>query len=338
MQWRDLGRLLACVLMTGAVVAGTGSPASAAGACAAPERVPVPSAARVVGSGTAAGCTEAALRRAVLAGGHVTFACGGPATIAVTSELKVTRTTVIDGAGRITLDGRHAGRILHAMLGATLSVRNLRLVNGGTAGMTRGGAIISDFRNRIETIGSTFQGNTATEAGGAISMGSGSRLTVVGSTFRGNTADSSTEGGGAIYSPLTRLTVVNSTFIGNRTTAYGNGGAILTDGAAAPDEPGTIRFCGAVFRGNSAHGSGGAAFVWSYAPQQVIVDRTTFDGNTTVRNAVGDGSFGGAARLAVGLTDKHRTGTLIVQNSSVLSNTTPGGGAASTWTARRSAG
>ena len=322
MHWKSLGRLLAPALLVGVVVVSTGSTAEATEACAVPARVPVPATTSVVGSGTAASCTEAALRKAATAGGHVTFSCGSaPVTIPVTSEIKVTKTTVISGGGTITLDGRRQTRILHALMNVTLSVRNLKLLNGGGTATDKGGAIISDYLNWVEAIGVTFEDNTTTTAGGAISMGSGSRLTLIASTLTGNTSAS----GGAIYSPLTQLTVVNSTLAGNTSTA-GVGGAIVTDGAAAPDEPGTIRVCGATFRHNTAHGAGGGGFFWSYAPQTLIIDRTTFDSNTSLEEPSGSGSAAGAARLSVGLTEKHKTGTLIIKNSSVRSNTTQGGG------------
>lgn len=70
----------------------------------------------VVGDGTPASCTEAALRSAVEAGGVITFNCGSaPHTIAVESQLEVPREidTIIDGNNLITLDGQHKTRILY---------------------------------------------------------------------------------------------------------------------------------------------------------------------------------------------------------------------------------
>ena len=315
MRWTDLGRLLAPALMVGALVLGSETGAAAAGGCAASAPVKVPAKTRVVGTGTAASCTLPALRRAVAAGGHVVFRCGGAATIAVTSEIQVPSTTVIDGAGQITLDGRGSGRILRVLMDGTLSVRDLRLINGGGGSTDRGGAIFGDYRNRIEVIGSTFTDNSVTGAGGAIATAAESRLTVVDSTFHGNR---SANVGGAIYSLLSPLTVVGSTFTSN--SASTNGGAILTDGAAAPGRPGTIAVCGATFRDNSAHDSGGGGFFWAYAPQKIIVDRTTFEGNVAATGTANGEGHAGAARLSVGLSEENRSGTVIVQNSSVLSN------------------
>ena len=315
MRWTTLGRLLAPALIVGALVLSSETGAAAAGTCAVPASVEIPAKTRVVGTGTAASCTVSALRKAVAAGGYVVFDCGPAVTIAVTGEIQVPRTTVIDGAGRVTLDGRRSGRILRVLMNATLSVRNMHLINGGGASTDRGGAISGDYLNRIEVIGSTFTNNSVTDGGGAIATAADSRLTVVNSTFRGNRSGNV---GGAIYSLLTQLSVAGTTFTGNSTTT--NGGAILTDGAAAPDKPGTIAVCGATFRNNTAHGSGGGGFFWAYAPQKIIVDRTIFEGNVAATDDANGEGHAGAARLSVSLSDKHKSGTLVVQNSSIRSN------------------
>src|SRR5579871_6143710 len=61
----------------------------------------------VIGDGTPASCTSAAVVRAVAAGGVVTFDCGPkPLTIVMTATAKVDKTqhlVVLDGGGLITL-------------------------------------------------------------------------------------------------------------------------------------------------------------------------------------------------------------------------------------------
>ena len=58
----------------------------------------------VVGTGTSASCTEAALNACLPGGGSfdgtVTFACGGAATITVTSTKTINVNTTIDGPFR----------------------------------------------------------------------------------------------------------------------------------------------------------------------------------------------------------------------------------------------
>src|SRR6187549_893143 len=69
----------------------------------------------VVGSGTAASCSFAALKEAVTQGGVITFDCGpAPVTLSVTSTLNLptNKNTVIDGGNKITLDGGQAVQIL----------------------------------------------------------------------------------------------------------------------------------------------------------------------------------------------------------------------------------
>jgi hypothetical protein len=66
----------------------------------------------VVGTGSAASCTEAALDAALAGGGSVTFNCGpNPATITVTSTKTIDADTVIDGGSVVTLSGGDLVRI-----------------------------------------------------------------------------------------------------------------------------------------------------------------------------------------------------------------------------------
>ena len=71
---------------------------------------------RVIGSGSPAGCTSAAVVRAVAAGGIITFNCGPkPVTIVMTTAASVIKTrhlVVLDGGGLVTLSGGGKRRIL----------------------------------------------------------------------------------------------------------------------------------------------------------------------------------------------------------------------------------
>src|SRR2546425_2461817 len=63
----------------------------------------------VVGTGTSASCTEAALNACLPGGasfdGTVTFNCGGAATLTVTSTKTISADTTIDGGSAITISG-----------------------------------------------------------------------------------------------------------------------------------------------------------------------------------------------------------------------------------------
>jgi predicted outer membrane repeat protein len=303
----------------------TSNASTAKAGCASPAPVRLPSRRTVVGSGTSATCTAAALRAALATGGYVSFNCGGGAvTIPVSQEITTRGTTVIDGGGKVTLDGGRKNRILVVGQDATLSVRNLRFVNGkatASGNLRAGGAIVGYFRSHLEVIGSTFQGNNAGMGGGAVMIGTEGRLSIVRSTFTGNTSAY----GGAVYSLLAQLTVVDSRFVENRTGTNGGGGeggAIVTDGGApatSSSKGGQILICGSTFTRNSAHNGGGGAFLWGYARDRIIVENSTFDANSV------DG-LGGGARISLGKTDYSSTGTIRVSGTTMMSNTSTGNG------------
>src|SRR5262245_66035879 len=84
-------------------------------------------AAGVVGNGTPASCTEAALTAALAGGGTVTFNCGGPKTILVTSQKTINQNTIIQGGGIITITGGLTTRIFFAPSGVSLTLNNIAL-------------------------------------------------------------------------------------------------------------------------------------------------------------------------------------------------------------------
>ena len=97
----------------------------------------------VIGTGTPASCTFAALDAAVKAGGVITFDCGpSPVSIAITAPMKlpIDKDTVIDGGGTITLDGQNTSSILrfegtNFMVNEhRLTVQHIAFVNGKIAG------------------------------------------------------------------------------------------------------------------------------------------------------------------------------------------------------------
>ncbi len=100
---------------------------AAVAAAAATVTVPVPVAGRalssahpthVIGHGSPAGCSSAAVVRAVAAGGIITFDCGPrPLTIVMRATAQVEKTShlvVLDGGGLITLSGAGRRRILYS--------------------------------------------------------------------------------------------------------------------------------------------------------------------------------------------------------------------------------
>jgi len=293
--------------------------------CEEPTPWPLPTSSQVVGTGTSASCTATALSTAVKTGGNIVFDCGtAPVTIAITNAIQITKATVIDGAGLVTLDGGGTAQILVVASNNSLSVRRLRFTNGKTPDDTEaagiGGAVAGNWRSKVEVIGCTFEDNRAARGGGAVAVWTGSSLTVVSSRFLRNQSWY----GGAVYSLLSPLQVINSEFADNSTVlhaGFGDGGAIGTDGASeSPSDSlgGTIQICGTIIRNNQGNGSGGGAYLWMYPPDLAIIDRTSITANTVIKNAANQGAIGGAMRIS--------NGAITIKNSSLISNSSIGNG------------
>ncbi len=115
------------------------------------------------------------------------------------------------------------------------------------------------------------------------------------------------------------MTIENSKFTGNRTNK-GVGGAVYVDGAnasgpnATPGSvAGNIVIRNSVFDGNIGTGEGGAAFLFGYFQDKVVLENSTFINNKAVKNAAGSGGSGGGVR--------HGNVDLTVTNCTFANNT-----------------
>jgi hypothetical protein len=289
----------------------------------------------VVGTGTAASCTESALSAALTAGGVVTFNCGSaPATITVTAtiELPYDKDTVVDGGGKVTIDGGGAVRILdwdspnYRATMFSLTLQNIMFAHGHATGTMpyapapapcstgyydgAGGAL--QMRDGVlRVINATFVDNQAEKlgpdvGGGAIYLNGGLDGVVVGSTFINNSASNS----GAIGSLNSDLDVYNSSFQGN---------AALGFGANSNDES----MCSVMAtNGQYQVGSGGNA---GAVGMDGGSDGThTFCGDTFEKNSGGAQAVGGA----MGRTPDQAQQTTVLDRCVFEGNTGDGGGAA----------
>jgi hypothetical protein len=296
------GALLATACVTGAAWAcATAGPALAVPPGARP--VPVPAAGRpvnaahpdhVIGHGTPAGCTSAAVVAAVREGGTIRFSCGPrPVTITMRATAKVRNTSarvVLDGGGLVTLSGGGRRRILyldtcdraqvwttsHCQDQATprLTVQNITFADGNSTGQHfdgGGGGAIFDRGGQLRVVNATFTGNrcdaTGPDLGGAgvraLSQYRGRPVYVVGSRFDGNVCSN----GAALSSIGVSWTVLNSRFTDNRAIGRGanpaqtgspgggSGGAIYNDGDSM-----ILSVAGSTFIDNHANEGGGAIF------------------------------------------------------------------------------
>lgn len=299
--------------------------------------------AAVVGDGTPASCTEERLREAVDAGGIIRFDCGPEAFTFTLSEPLIPGRqeclwepgkpcsrvdTVIDGEGRITLDGNNSVRPITFDTAdfedttLTLTVQRLRIVNGnsseygGDSGcgkdLAAGGGAIMLVGGNLRVIDCEFENNVAAPqgpdvAGGALYARGLGTMTVSGSVFRGNSAAT----GGAIGLLATSLEVVNSTIVDNEAVGVdcgGNGGAIYMDGSGSLQ----ANLCGVTIANNVSTRLGGAMFRTAYGTQQTTTfERSTLDGNSSTEG-------GGALYLQ---------GTPVTLENTTISNNRAGGAA-----------
>jgi hypothetical protein len=319
------------------------TPAPAASGCARPAALADTSRPdRVVGTGTPASCTEAALASALAAGGVITFNCGpAPFTFALTSTKKLNRDrdTVVDGGGLVTFDGQDKVRALaldHWFDRATptVQIQRLRFVRGRSSGTPHPGGLGSDADGgggailhnggSLVVVDSVFEDNACPAegpdvAGGAIyGLGVG-KTTIIGSQLRRNRCAN----GGAVGGLFTQISIVDSVLANNTATGHGanwadgtgqhgrggNGGAIVMDGKGE-----TLELCGATIEDNVGGAFGGAIFRTGYdETQKTIIDRSVIR-----RNAIRD------AADAVGAGGLYLQGTKVtIKATTIADNVAP---------------
>jgi hypothetical protein len=244
----------------------------------------------VVGTGTPASCTFAALSTAVSQGGIITFNCGpGLTIIPVTATLTPPTSNayaketplqiVIDGGNKITLDGGKAVRIIswnHAgswrVNNDTLTLQHIRLINGKT---------------------------TPTQAIPACPPSGGISNTQCSQGYDDGE-------GGALYMQDGNLRVIDATFANNQAALLGpdtGGGAMYLYGTGNP-----AYIVQSTFQSNTASNAGAIGMLWAGA----FIFNSLFDGNSAVgtgannndptqctcmnngQNEIGSGGNGGA--------------------------------------------
>jgi len=254
---------------------------------------------RVVGRGTPASCTSAAVVRAVAKGGIITFNCGPkPVIITMTATAKVVNTrhrVVLDGRGLVTLNGGGKHQILYMntcdpkqvittddcfnQQWPQLIVQNMTLENGYSAvrqtpntnfGGGGGGAIYSEG-GQIKVVNSRFIDNRCyrfgPDLGGAairaLAQFRSRPVYITSDTFQGGRCSN----GGALSSIDVNWKVLNSLMTGNRAIGWGAN-------PAAPGTPGggsggaiytdgdnyNVVIAGTIIRNDNAREGGGAVF------------------------------------------------------------------------------
>ncbi len=252
----------------------------------------------VVGTGTPASCTSAAVVQAVANGGVITFNCGAaPVTITLAATAKVFNNkpdVVLDGGGKVTLSGGGVRRILYqntcdqnqvwtstscnTQTSPTLTVQRITLADGNATGQAyglgaEGGGAMFVSGGRVRIINSRFFNNTteltgADLGGGAVRLFGTQQALVVGSTFGGDAAHGNTSSnGGAISTLASSLSIYNTEISHNQ--AKGNGANPARSGTPGGGSGGAIyqdgntfdlKVCGATVHDNRAVEGGSAIF------------------------------------------------------------------------------
>ncbi len=306
-------------------------PAGSDGRCAIPSEAGAEDTSNpttVIGDGSAASCTSAAVVDAVAKGGVITFDCGpDPVTIVLDETARIFNDTgpdiVIDGGGKVTLSGGGQRRILYMntcdpdQIWTTpmcqnqdhprLTVQNLTFIDGDASGEDPGGGGAIFVRGgRFKVVNSRFFGNRCDDVGpdvGGAAIRTLSQYTpaganeplpvyIVDSTF-GGAPELANEcsNGGALSSIGVSYTVINSVMRHNRAIGVG----------ANPERDGT-----------PGGGSGGA--IYNDGNEYTL----TVCGSELSDNHANEG--GGA----IFFVSNNRTGHLIIEDSTLARNPSDG--------------
>jgi hypothetical protein len=231
----------------------------------------------VIGNGTPASCTSAAVVSDVAAGGIITFNCGpNPVTIGMTttaSVIKTRRLVVLDGGGLITLSGGGKRRILYS---------------DTCAGTWSTGDCVNQPYPRIVVQNITF------EDGYSGAHQATCTANIPKCWYGGVT------GGGAIYVEGGQFSAVNSQFLDNRCYAYGPdlGGAAIRALAQYKNRP--VYITDDTFRGGRCSNGGALSSIsvqWDVLNSEFTNNTATgWGANPAARGTPGGGS-GGAIYL-----------------------------------------
>ena len=294
----------------------------------------------IVGNGTAASCTETALKSALfiaetIGGATIRFKCGpAPVTIALSQVVEVVPgrlvllvipdNTTIDGGGLVTLDGTDTATVVFVDRGTTATLRRRAIVNGRDPFFEPGG--IDNFGTltlKMSTVSANVSGFLA---GGISNEGT---LTIHDSTISSNAGG---QWGGVINRNGGTLIIRNTMFAENIS---------VFDGGGIGNFFGTIKINNSTFLRNQApDGFGGAIENFG----TLIVKDSLFAENFAFRGGGGIANFRGTAKVSHSTFSQNAAilirggggifndseGALTVDDSTFSGNTADRGGAIST--------
>ncbi len=264
----------------------------------------------VVGNGTQASCTEAALNTAIAQGGVITFNCGSTGhTIKFTTYKQINQAMSIDGGNLITLSGNNTTSLFQVFSGVRFSLSNITLSE----------ALGKDGFGTIDNFGTLIINNSRIENNKANTFNGGaltnhSIAEISDTVFFNNSAANSN--GGAIYNDSGTTTLTRTQILSN---TAGNGGAIYS-------RDGAITMFRTHVLSNTAHYGGGInIFGGTFIANNLIVrENIGFDGggmwiNQNVTATIQRSEFSANnSQYGAGL---EVSGKLIMTNTTLSGNT-----------------
>jgi hypothetical protein len=282
-------------------------------------------------SGTVVPCTEQGIRNAVAVGdGTYTFACEDATQVVTQAEIKIDGDVILDGDGKLTIDGNCDHRVLSISSKATVELRQLVLSGGFAAA---GGGVFNDGALTMDGVtvarNATTNGPPPTKGAGIFNAGT---LTVMNSTIARNTDawlasgiwnagvlmmtnsavsenDASGEGGGLLNIDVATMTLTDSTVSGN----HGHQGAGISN-------DGTLTLANSTVEGNIAEGGSGGGIANEALGVLTLTNSTVRDNRA---EAGEDDEFGPFWGRGGGIANG---GVLTLVNSTVSGNTAVEGG------------
>ena len=249
-------------------------------------------------SGAGFPCTEQGIRDAIAEGGGPhTFGCDGPTTVFTTSAMVIDGDVVLDGEGKLTVDGPEELYTFHVANPAVAELRGFSLTGACTSIFIQDGAALT-------LSDSTVTGNIVARDGHDCSaVRNAGMTTVTNCTVTGN--------GVGIDNSDGHVTITNSLVSENSRGGIVNGG-------------GSLFLTNSTVSGNERHHGGGidnsaTSDLWSYAR----LENSTVSGNVATQSS-GGGIFNGIANAE-----------LLLVNTTVSNNSAKeaGGGIASGYAA-----
>ena len=212
-------------------------------------------------------------------------------------ELDINKNLTIQGLGadKLTVSGNHLFRDFNIGSGANVTISGLNIVNGNSGYNQFGGGIYN--QGVLTLVNDIISGSTSSLGGAGIFNDQSGTLSLTNTTVR-----NSEGGNGSGLENLGNASIANSLFKLN-TSLNGVGGAISNSGTlnvvgttfdqnsalvggGALFDNGTATIADSTFNNNSTRGKGGAIDdVAIPGLGRVVINRTTFSGNTAVQAA-----------------------------------------------------